>query len=162
MIGGSHHELALLLITPTLVNCNDFVFVLEDLVRSKFNICALQRAKLEKEDVAALFTSDISPRLYNAEVLAAHELSKGKLELTSVIVIIPLNFSIGSSVLVVLEKEKAVNDLSELIGRFEIKTPADFEKTKRKQSSSGFYPFQASTQSSLIHDFGSYLFCFPN
>ena len=71
--------MALLLITPTLVNSNDFVFVLEDLVRSKFNICAIQRIKLEKEDVAALFTSDISPRLYSTEVLTTHELSKGNI-----------------------------------------------------------------------------------
>lgn len=34
-------ELALVLISPTLVSNNDFVYVLEDLHRSKFGICSL-------------------------------------------------------------------------------------------------------------------------
>ncbi len=50
------------------MNNNEFAFVLEDLVRAKFNLCALKRAKLEKEDVDALFL-DLAPRFYNIEIL---------------------------------------------------------------------------------------------
>ena len=39
----SHQELALILFAPQLVQTNDFVFVLDDLHRSKFNLVAVTR-----------------------------------------------------------------------------------------------------------------------
>lgn len=87
-----HQELAMVVISPTLVlNC-DFVFVLDDIVRSKFNICALTRCKFEKEDLEAVF-GDLAPRVYNLELLMSNEFSK------------------GHSVVLVVEKEKAVVEI---------------------------------------------------
>jgi hypothetical protein len=46
-------------------------------------------------------------------------------------------------VLVVVEREKAVSELSDVIGRLEIKSKNDFEKYKKKlsQQSSSMTPF---------------------
>ena len=41
----------------------------------------------------------------------------------------------GGVVMVVVEKEKAVSEVSELVGRLDIKSKIDFEKYKKKQSS---------------------------
>lgn len=82
----------MVLISPTLVLNNEFVFVLEDLIRSKFHLCGLTRLNLEKEDVEALF-QDLAPRFYNIEVMNAFEFLK------------------GHSILLVLEKEKAVSEI---------------------------------------------------
>ena len=57
------------------------------------------------------------------EVLSSQELSK------------------GNSVLVVLEKEKAVSEIQELVGRFEIKNKNDFEKTKKKQTTYNMFNY---------------------
>jgi len=48
-----------------------------------------------------------------------------------------VDFSKNNSevVLAVVEKEKCLNDLEQVVGRFTIKETVDFEKTKRKQSS---------------------------
>jgi hypothetical protein len=35
--------------------------------------------------------------------------------------------------MVVVEKEKAIQDLSEIVGRMELKSKNDFEKYKKKQ-----------------------------
>lgn len=69
--------------------------------------------KLEKEDIDALF-SDLTPRFYNLDLLTNNELNK------------------GHSILVVVEKEKAVSEIQDVVGRFEIKNKNDFEKTKKK------------------------------
>ena len=60
----------------------------------------------------------------------------------------------------VLEKEKCVSGLSDEIGRFDIKTKTDFEKTKKKQST--MYMFNYGEASTLIQEYGSYIFSFPN
>ena len=61
---------------------------------------------------------DLAPRFYNIDILNGIEFSK------------------GHSILIVVEKEKALNDAQECIGRFEIKNKGDFEKSKKKLSSS--------------------------
>ena len=38
-----NQELALVVFAPALVATNDFVFVLDDLYRSKFNLCSILR-----------------------------------------------------------------------------------------------------------------------
>jgi len=48
-------ELALIVISPTLVNNHDFVYVLDELQRSKFNICALKKKKLDIDGLKILF-----------------------------------------------------------------------------------------------------------
>ncbi len=87
---------------------NDFVFVLDDLQRSKFNLCALLRlpatSTLERQDLDFLFQEQV-PRLFNVDTLESLEFSKE-----------------GGCVLAVVEKEKAVQDIYEVVGRLEIKT----------------------------------------
>ena len=82
----------MVVISPTLVQSNDFVFVLDDIIRAKFNLCALTRQSLEKEDIDTLF-GDLAPRFYNIDVLAGNEFSK------------------GASIVLVVEKEKAVSEI---------------------------------------------------
>ena len=60
----------------------------------------------------------------------------------------------------VLEKEQAVSGVQDEIGRFEVKAKTDFEKTKKKQSS--MYMFNYGEPTTLIQEYGSYIFCFPN
>lgn len=49
----------MVLFAPAIVASNDFVFVLDDLLRSKFNLCALLRLPtthiLERADLEFLF-----------------------------------------------------------------------------------------------------------
>ena len=100
--------------------------------------------KLEKEDVDALF-GDLAPRFYNLEILSQLEFSK------------------GYSVIAVFEKEKAVNEIQEVVGRFEIKNKNDFEKTKKKQSTTAYNMFNyGNDPSTLIQEYGSYIYTFPN
>jgi len=76
-----------------------------------------------------------------------------------------VDFSKNNSevVIAVVEKEKCLNDLESVVGRFTIKETADFEKTKRKQSSN-FMSFGNNNQmnSKMINDYGSYIYMFPN
>ena len=76
-------------------------------------------------------------------------------------VLTSLELSKGNSVLVVLEKEKAVSEIQELVGRFEIKNKNDFEKTKKKQTTYNMFNY-GNEQNSLIQEYGSYIFTFPN
>lgn len=76
-------------------------------------------------------------------------------------VLTSLELSKGNCVLVVLEKEKAVNEIQELVGRFEIKNKNDFEKTKKKQTTYNMFNY-GNEQNSLIQEYGSYIFTFPN
>ena len=72
----------------------------------------------------------------------------------------------GGCVLAVVEKEKAVQDVYELIGKLEIKSKNDFDRYKKKASSS-----QSSSSmmfgggdmggSSLVSEYGPYVFSFP-
>ena len=61
--------------------------------------------------------------------------------------------------LMIVEKEKAISEASEAIGRFEIKNKGDFDKTKKKQSMI-YMPNYGETQT-LIQEYGSYIFSFP-
>jgi len=65
----------------------------------------------------------------------------------------------------VVEKPKAIEEAQELIGKFGIKLGSDFEKKKRKTQIG--YNFMnnynhKSADNSLINEYGSYMFCFPN
>ena len=95
-------------LSPKVVEDSDFVFIMEDFTRRKFTICSIAKQELEKGDVEFLF-SDLAPRLYDLDLLWSHE------------------FSRGQSVLLVLEKDKAVSDAQDIIGRFEVKNKNDFE-----------------------------------
>jgi hypothetical protein len=44
-------ELAICVISPTLVRSGDFVYVLDELTREKFTIAALRKAPLTEADV---------------------------------------------------------------------------------------------------------------
>jgi hypothetical protein len=48
-------ELALVVISPTLVRNNDFIYVLDELSRAKFNICALKKKKIDSLNLEYLF-----------------------------------------------------------------------------------------------------------
>jgi hypothetical protein len=102
----------------------------------------MNKVELERNDLDFLF-SDLAPKLYYLDVMWEHEFSK------------------GPSFLLVVEKEKAINEAFSLIGKFEIKTATDFEKSKKK-SSSFFMPSYGDEQTTLIQEYGSYIFGFPN
>ncbi len=40
---GHHNELALLVVSPTLLYNSEFVYIIDDLHRQKFNLCAIRR-----------------------------------------------------------------------------------------------------------------------
>jgi hypothetical protein len=71
-------------------------------------------------------------------------------------------FSKDHSIILVVEKEKAVNEVQEAVGRFEIKSKNDFEKTKIKQSSTYAMFNYGNEPTTLIQKYGSYIFTFPN
>ena len=124
---------------------NDFVFIMEEFSRSKFNICALKKKQIDKPNLEALF-QELVPKVHSLELL-------------------DMEFKRGDSVLIVVEKPKAIEEAQELIGKFGIKTGSDFEKKKRKvQAGFNFMNNHnlKSEANSLIHEYGSYMFCFPN
>lgn len=103
-------ELALIVISPTLVKNNDFVYVLDDFHRAKFGLCALKKRPLSKDDLSALF-GDLAPKVHNLAMLEKE-------------------FLRGDSVLAVLEKAQAIESAQSLIGRFGIKVASDYELKK--------------------------------
>lgn len=142
-------ELALIVISPTLVKSNDFVYVLDDFHRAKFSLCALKKRPLSKDDLSALF-GDLAPKVHSLSVL--------ELELLR-----------GESVLMVLEKAQAVESAQSLIGRFGIKVASDFELKKlskkaaeQQQVSKIGMGGSAAEDCPLMREYGSYIFCFPN
>ena len=72
-------------------------------------------------------------------------------------------FEQGAIVMAVVEKEKAVSDLSDVVGRLEIKSKNDVDKYKKKLTQSSAMMFGAGNdqQKSLIQEYGPYIFCFP-
>ena len=72
---------------------NDFVFVLDDLHRSKFTLVAVNRlpAVLDRGDLEALF-AEMTPRFYSLDALEQHIFTPNQ----------------GGIVMAVVEKEKAV------------------------------------------------------
>lgn len=103
-------ELALVVISPTLVSNNDFVYVVDDFNRSKFAISALKMKSLGRESLEALF-KDQCPRNHNLDVLESE-------------------FKRGDALLMVVEKVKAVEEAQNLVGKFGIKINSDWEKKK--------------------------------
>lgn len=93
---------------------HDFVFVIDEFNRSKFNIVALKKMRVEGDKLESLF-KDLVPRVHNLEMLSNE-------------------FTRGESVLLVLEKTKAIEEASELIGKFTIKIGLDWEKKKKKKN----------------------------
>jgi len=132
-------------ISPSLVLNNDFIYVFDEFHRAKFNICAFKKKKVDKPTLEVLF-EDLVPKVHSLELL-------------------DLEFKRGDSVFLVVEKAKAIDEAQELIGKFGIKVGADFEKKKRK-ATMGFNfmnnPNLKGEANALIHDYGSYMFCFPN
>jgi hypothetical protein len=61
-------ELVYVLISPSLVHNNDFVYVIEDFYRAKFTVCAIQKRSLNRQDLQAHF-KDCLPRTHNIEHL---------------------------------------------------------------------------------------------
>ena len=110
-------ELACVVISPTLVKNNDFVFVIDEFHRAKFNIVAIKKRSLSKEEIEQIFKSQI-PRVHHLEPLDQE-------------------FKRGESVIVVLEKAKAIKSCNTQIGNFSIKAAGDFLKLK-KTGTKGF------------------------
>lgn len=108
-------ELGLVLISPKLVANNEYSFVLDDLHRSKFGIAAVKKQPIVRSDLNIIFEG-LAPHQFNLNLMWDKDFSKNNSEV----------------VLVVVEKEKCLNDLEQVVGRFMIKESADFEKTKRK------------------------------
>lgn len=59
----------------------------------------------------------------------------------------------------VVEKEKAVQDLNELVGKIEIKSKSDLDKYKKKQSN--IFASSYEQQQTLVQEYGPYIFTFP-
>jgi hypothetical protein len=116
------NELAIVVIAPTLVNSGDFVYIMDDIHRQKYQFSGVRKAPLAKDDVTALF-SDLAPRMFNIDLLWEEEFS-------------PEANKENDALILVLEKEKAVTDIQALIGRCNVKEKADFAKYKKKQTSS--------------------------
>lgn len=142
-------ELALIVISPALVKNNDFVYVLDDFYRAKFSLCALKKRALSRDDLTALF-GDLIPKVHNLAVLEKE-------------------FFRGESVLMVLEKAKALESAQALIGKFGIKVPSDYEIKRLSKKALGLQHVNrlgmgggAADDSSMIREYGSYIFCFPN
>ena len=49
------NELALVILTPTLVKNHDFVFLMDEFNRNKFNVAALMKKELSREDLQLYF-----------------------------------------------------------------------------------------------------------
>lgn len=138
-------ELALVVISPSLVRNNDFVYIMDEFLRSKFAICALKKKEIVGETLQHLF-ADLVPRTHSLETLEGE-------------------FKRGESVMLVLEKQKAITEVEELIGKFSIKLNSDYEKKKQMKKTSfqfNSYGLGKSDEDNLISEFGSYIFCFPN
>ena len=138
-------ELALIVISPSLVRNNDFVYIMDEFLRSKFNLCAVKKMDVIGETLQNLF-SDLVPRTHSLDTLEGE-------------------FKRGESVMLVLEKQKAITEAEELIGKFSIKLNSDYEKKKQMKKTTFQFTSHGlgkSEEDNLISEFGSYIFCFPN
>ena len=102
------------------------MFVLDDLHRSKFNLVAVTRlpSVLDRTELETLF-AEMTPRFFSIDALQQHI------------------FDQGTIVMAVVEKEKAVSDLSDVVGRLEIKSKNDVDKYKKKLTQSSAMIFGA-------------------
>lgn len=82
--------MALVILTPTLVRNHDFVFLMDEFYRNKFNIAAFQKKELSRDDLQMYF-SDLVPKFHDLDVLEPE-------------------FQKGDSVILVLEKVKAIEE----------------------------------------------------
>jgi len=137
------HELALILISPSIVKSGDFVYILDDIFRQKFTIAGIRKARLDYEDLTVLF-KDLAPRMYSIDVLWENEFEAK---------------DAGDSLILVLEKEKAVTEISTLVGRSQVKEKADFLKYKKKQTTTSYSFNQAHT--TIIQEYGAFIYSFP-
>lgn len=141
-------ELALIVVSPTLVQNNDFVYVMDDFHRARFGLCAIKKRSLASADLRALF-GDLQPKVHNLAILEKE-------------------FTKGDAVLLVFEKAKAIESAQALIGKFGIKVSSDFElkkiskKAAAQQHVSKLGMGGSSADDSLMREYGSYIFCFPN
>jgi hypothetical protein len=87
---------------------------MDEFYRNKFNIAAVLKKELSREDLLIYF-SDLVPKFHDLDILEPE-------------------FSKGDSVILVLEKVKAVEDAAELIGKCSIKMSMDWEKKKKKKN----------------------------
>ena len=62
--------------------------------------------------------------------------------------------------MVVVEKEKAVQDVNEVVGKVELRNKADFDKYKKKAAPMMFGA-SYDQQQTLIQEYGPYIFTFP-
>jgi len=108
------NELALVILTPTLVKNHDFVFLMDEFNRNKFNVAALMKKELSREDLQ-LYFKDLIPKFHDLDCLEPE-------------------FAKGESVIIVLEKSRAIEDAAELIGKSSVKMNCDWEKKKKKKS----------------------------
>jgi len=142
----NQNELALIVISPTLIKNNDFVYIIDNFSRQKFNIAGVKKTQLEMDDLKVLF-KDLAPRVHSLEALHTE-------------------FKRGESVLLVLEKPKAIVEAEQLIGKFSIKLNSDYEKKKRMKKTTfqfnNSYGGAKAEEDNMVSEFGSYIFCFPN
>jgi len=142
-------ELAILVIGPTLVRSGDFIYIIDDIHRQKFNICGVRKSPVKKFDVQALFGDQA--RNYDVEVLWENEFKPSE------------SADENDCLILVLEKEKAVTELQGLVGRnCKVLAKGDFDKCKKKQSAFGSsFGLNNSSQRSFIEDYGAYVYSFP-
>lgn len=98
------------------------------------------------DDLKVLF-KDLAPRVHSLETLNTE-------------------FKRGESLLLVLEKPKAIVEAEQLIGKFSIKLNSDYEKKKRMKKTTfqfnNSYGGAKAEEDNMVNEFGSYIFCFPN
>ena len=138
---SNQQELALVVVSPTLVQNNDFVYILDEFYRQKFNICAFKKTSLSKLSLDSLF-GDLVPKTHTMSVLEGE-------------------FNKGDSFLMVLEKSRAVEEAQEVIGKFGIKLNSDWEKKKSTKLKGFSFMNQFGDEQGLITQYGSYIFSFP-
>lgn len=110
----NQQELALVILTPTLVRNHDFVFLMDEFNRNKFNIAGIMKKQLDREALEMYF-KDLIPKFHDLDILEPE-------------------FKRGDAVILVLEKPKAIEEATELIGKCSIKMNMDWEKKKKKKS----------------------------
>lgn len=94
-------DLIMLVISPTALINSDHVYIIEDLIKSKYTVCETSIQKLTRQDIDFLFEDQ--RRFLILDILEKE-------------------FQKGESMLIVLEKEYALTDIHKLIGKFEIKS----------------------------------------
>ena len=100
----------MIVMSPSLVQNNEFVYVIDDFYHQKFNICAIRNQQISGEKLQNLF-KELVPRVHNIETLENE-------------------FKRGDSVVIVVEKPKAYEESDNLIGKFGIKVASDYLKKK--------------------------------